>query len=218
MFEKLLHPILSIYSFSVVSYLSQAQYTLVWADEFNTTGSVSPNAADWNMENWFAGYSGGENQAYTSRLQNACVENGNLIIEAKREAYTTPGTIKTATGTSARVQTRKKHELLYGRVEVRGKLPAGAGLACNMDACLRRYLWRLPVSGEIEIMEHTYRDQTQGTVHGTLHTASYNWMDNTHITATYPVADFSTAYHVYGLEWTPTTIMYRLTVTFTLLV
>ncbi len=194
-------------AFLFVSYLSQAQYTLVWQDEFSTTGSTSPNAAHWNMENWWAGYSGGEIQAYTPRLQNARVENGNLIIEAKREAYTTPGTIKTATWTSARLQTRKKHELLYGKIEVRAKLPAGAGTwpAIWMLASDDIYGdW--PISGEIDIMEHTYSNNQQGSVHGTLHTGSYNWVDDTHITATYPVADFSTAYHVYGLEWSPTTL------------
>jgi hypothetical protein len=92
-----------ILALTVLSYLSQAQTgTLVWADEFNYTGSPAP--ADWNMENWPAGWIGNEVQAYTSKLENARVENGNLIIEAKKETY------NGATWTSARIQTMKKHD------------------------------------------------------------------------------------------------------------
>jgi hypothetical protein len=37
------------------------------------------------MENWPAGWIGNEVQAYTSKLENARVENGNLIIDCWRE-------------------------------------------------------------------------------------------------------------------------------------
>ena len=179
-------------------YVSKAQSgQLIWADEFNYTGS--PNAASWNMENWPAGYVNGEAQAYTSRPENARVENGNLIIEARREAY------NGAAWTSARIQTMKKQDLLYGRIEVRAKLPAGQGTWPAIWTLPSDWVYGdWPVCGEIDIMEHSYSHL--GEVHGTLHTGNNNWTKNNQITAAYPVADFSTAYHVYALEWTPTTI------------
>ncbi len=181
-----------------LSYFSQAQTgTLVWADEFNYTGS--PAAADWNMENWLPGHVNGEAQAYTSRVENARVENGNLIIEARKDNY------NGWQWTSARIQTMKKHDLLYGKIEVRAQLPAGQGTWPAIWTLPSDWIYGdWPNCGEIDIMEHSYNHL--GEVHGSLHTGNNNWTNNTQITAAYPVSDFSTAFHVYGLEWTPTTI------------
>lgn len=97
---------------------------LVWSDEFNGNGAI--DTAKWFHQtklpaggSWF----NGEIQHYTDRLDNASVTNGNLNLIAKKEQYTSQGHTKQYT--SARLNA--KFAFTYGRVEVRAKLPRGAG-------------------------------------------------------------------------------------------
>src|SRR6476646_2025637 len=61
---------------------AQTNWQLVWSDEFN--GS-SIDTSNWGFE---IGYKrNNEQQYYTSRTQNAKVQNGNLVITALRENY-----------------------------------------------------------------------------------------------------------------------------------
>ena len=61
-------------------------YSLVWSDEFN---EPEINQDKWNFEigtgSW--GWGNGEHQYYTSRSQNAFIEDGKLIIQALYENY-----------------------------------------------------------------------------------------------------------------------------------
>ena len=59
---------------------SSADYTLVWADEFNTNGP--PDARNWTFEQGFV--RNRELQWY--QRENARCENGLLVIEARRAA------------------------------------------------------------------------------------------------------------------------------------
>jgi len=57
---------------------------LIWNDEFNYKGL--PDSTKWNYDVGGDGYGNNEAQFYTkNRLENARVENGNLVIEAKKE-------------------------------------------------------------------------------------------------------------------------------------
>ncbi|MGZ4010395.1 MAG: glycoside hydrolase family 16 protein, partial [Flavisolibacter sp.] len=59
---------------------------LVWNDEFNYTGL--PDKAKWNYDVGGDGWGNNELQYYTSdRLENARVENGQLVIEARKEDW-----------------------------------------------------------------------------------------------------------------------------------
>ena len=61
-----------------------AAYQLVWADEFNYTGL--PDPAKWSYDEGGQGWGNDEAQFYTGkRMENARVENGHLIIEARKE-------------------------------------------------------------------------------------------------------------------------------------
>ena len=61
-----------------------AGYSLVWSDEFNVDGL--PDSSKWSFDAPFAGASNHELQYYTeARPDNARVENGSLVIEARHE-------------------------------------------------------------------------------------------------------------------------------------
>ena len=110
--------------FTISTFADAQNWNLIWADEFNTNGSV-------NQEKWFQqtqlpnGYSwyNNELQHYTDEIENAYVSNGTLKIVAIKENYTDQGHTKPYT--SARLNS--KFAFTYGKVEVRAKLPTGQG-------------------------------------------------------------------------------------------
>jgi len=182
-FRNLLVPTLAL----LLGPLAQAQSTLpwqlVWADEFN--GSMSP---DWVFETGGGGWGNNELEYY--RKENATVENGNLVITAKREDY---GGYHY---TSARMTTQGTRSWKYGRMEARIKLPATQGtwpgwwmLGNNISSVG----W--PASGETDIMEQI---NTGSTVYGSVHwqAANGSQADYSNNMATTP-----TDYHVYAVEW-----------------
>ena len=173
-------------------------WKLVWSDEFDHDGL--PDPAKWNYEKGFL--RNNELQYYTEgRSENARVENGMLVIEARKEEYTDPhGSPKAreAHYTSASLTTKKSASWTYGRIEVRAKLPKGKGtwpaiwmLGNNHDG------W--PKCGEIDIMENVGFDPDG--IHATVHTQAYNHIKHTakghRTTISHPYDDF----HVYGIEW-----------------
>jgi beta-glucanase (GH16 family) len=169
-------------------------WTLVWADEFDKDGFWDDTK--WNIETEPPGWVNQELQAYVNRLENARVENGNLVIEARLDNF------GGHPYSSARLDTRGRGDLLYGRVEVRAKLPKGRGTwpAIWMMPTDDAYgAW--PDSGEIDIMEHVGYDP--GVVHATAHCHNFQLKTNNQKTATTTVADFGDAMHVYAFEWFP---------------
>ncbi len=171
----------------------------VWSDEFDTPGL--PDPARWSYEVGGHGWGNRELQFYTEgRRENARVENGTLIIEARREEW------QGKQYTSARLNSRAGWT--YGRIEVRAKLPRGRG---TWPA-----IWMLPVrgeyakggwpdNGEIDIMEHVGFDP--GVIHGTIHSRAYNHVDRTQRGKTTTVADAQDAFHVYSVVWTRQSIV-----------
>lgn len=169
-------------------------HVLVWADEFDRDGL--PDPARWSYDVGGHGWGNKEPQFYTEkRLENARVEGGHLVIEARKEAW------QGAPYTSARLVTKGKGDWAYGRIEVRAQLPRGRGswpaiwmLATTKD----RMRW--PDDGEIDIMEHVGFDH--GVVHGSVHTKAYHHSIGTQKTAKLTVPDVSEAFHVYAIDWT----------------
>ncbi len=166
---------------------------LVWSDEFETNGL--PDSNKWDYDQGDHGWGNNELQLYTKEnSQNARVENGLLVIEAKRDSSMSKGY------TSARLVTKGKGAWQYGFMEVKAKLPYGVG---TWPA-----IWMLPEenkyggwpgSGEIDIMEHVGYDPA--TVHGTVHTEAFNHTKGTQKGETKQVPDFSEAFHVYAIDW-----------------
>ena len=166
----------------------------VFADEFNYTGLPDPNK--WGYDIGGSGWGNNELQYYTNQLKNAFVANGKLTITAYKEE------LEGRNYTSARLITKNKGDIKYGRIEVRAQLPAGLG---TWPA-----IWMLPTdwvyggwpsSGEIDIMEHVGYDQD--VIHITTHSEKYYFKINTQKSATKKIENASTQYHVYRLDWTP---------------
>lgn len=170
-------------------------YELVWSDEFNTDGA--PDAANWTYDLGAGGWGNGEVQTYTSNAENVIVEGGVLKITAKADG--------SGGYTSARIKSQGLQQFTYGKIEISAKLPSAEG---TWPA-----LWMLgsnfptvgwPQSGEMDIMEQTGWDK--GTTLGTCH-----WFDNgTNANASYgettAVANASTEFHLYSIEWDETSI------------
>ena len=105
-----------------------AGYTLVWSDEFNTTGL--PDAAKWNYDTGRnkAGWYNNELQYYSAaRLENAELRDGNLVITARKERMSSAADWGGQPYTSARLLTAGKAAWTYGYFEIRAKLPCGKG-------------------------------------------------------------------------------------------
>ncbi|MEO0224914.1 MAG: sugar-binding protein, partial [candidate division WOR-3 bacterium] len=175
--------------------ISAPVWKLVWSDEFDYNGPPDPNK--WGYDIGGGGWGNQELQYYTNRLENARVENGKLIIEARKENY------NGYEYTSARLKTRYKGDWLYGRFEIRAKLPGGRG---TWPA-----IWMLPTdwvyggwpsSGEIDIMECVGYDPTR--VYSTIHTEAYNHMLGTQKGGSIVLSPApQDVFYTYICEWYP---------------
>ena len=171
-------------------------YELVWSDEFNYTGL--PDSKKWSYDVGAGGWGNQELEYYTdSRLENAYVENGKLIIQARMESY------KGSPYTSVRLLTKNKGDWTYGRVEVRAKLPYGKGTWPAI--WMLPTVWNLgdggwPDNGEIDIMEHVGYDP--GIIHGSTHCNKYVFTKGTQKTATINIPSAMFSFHNYIMEWT----------------
>ncbi len=173
-----------------------------FADEFDGKAidgtkwkfDTSRNAVGWHNN---------ERQYYgDARLKNARIENGALIIEARkqtlsRERFSDWGG---QSYTSAKLVSRKPYG--YGFYEIRAKLPCGRGIWPA--------IWMLPGSGkwpdngEIDVMEMVGWDAD--VVHATLHTGAFNHAKGTQRGAQKRVSTSCTAFHRYQLDWGPNAI------------
>ena len=172
--------------------------TPAWSDEFDYSGK--PDHAKWGYDIGGEGWGNNELQYYTDNIKNASVANGVLTITAIREPE------GGREYSSARLVSKNKGDFLYGRIEVRAKLPTGKG---TWPA-----IWMLPTdweyggwpkSGEIDIMEHVGFDQDR--VHITVHTEAYNHSIQTQVGKSRMVSNASSEFHLYQIEWTPSAIL-----------
>ena len=178
-----------------------ADARLVWSDEFTR---LDPRKwrADTSLNK--QGWSNHEKQYYSAgRPQNARIEHGRLVIEARREALRQAPDWGGQPYTSARLTTEGLAAWTYGFVEVRAKIPCGRGtwpaIWMMPDA---KAPW--PEAGEIDIMEHVGFDPHQ--VHATLHSALYVHTKGTQRGAQIKVPTACTAFHRYQMNWTPDAI------------
>lgn len=170
-------------------------WELVWNDEFDYEGLPDSTKWSYDTEGNAWGWGNNEAQCYTSEdKDNAWVSNGMLTITAIKEKAGDKNY------TSARLITKGKGDWLYGRFEIRAKLPTGKG---TWPA-----IWMLPTdseyggwpaSGEIDIMENVGYDPD--TIVGSAHTKSYNHSIGTHKNARIGCPDSYKVFHTYALEW-----------------
>lgn len=174
-------------------------YELVWHDEFD---GDSINMDNWTFDTGGYGFGNGEAQYYTERPENARIENGLLVIEARFEKY------ESSYYTSAKLWTKDLQEFQYGRIEARTKVPAGAGLwpafwmlGADFDPHVDEnnvFTSNWPFCGEIDIMEYIGREPKLilGTAHGPGYSGALGlgkWNPQE-----FEIAD---EFHTYAIEW-----------------
>ena len=167
---------------------------LVWADEFS---GASVNTANWNYEvgdgcPGVCGWGNNELEWYTEG-ENASIQNGALIIEARAESRGGKNY------TSSRMTTKTKKPFKFGRMDIRAKLPKGRGIWPAIWMMPQDNVYGgWPKSGEIDIMEFLGHETNKvySTVHFGPGPASMNISKN--ITGSSPYCD---SFHVYSLVW-----------------
>lgn len=189
--------IISIFIFISIAGSAVAQnWQLVWSDEFN--GTTLDNTV-WAPVNMGTGFGNKELQYYTSRAQNLSVQNGNLVINALLGTYTVGTT--SWKYTSAKISTQNLKSFLYGKIEARIKLPgAGAG---TWPAFWTLGYGSWPACGELDICE--FQGSVPGQFQSNIHTQNYNGTNGSNFHLVKPYPNISDTFHIWGIEWTPTT-------------
>lgn len=180
---------------------SPTSYTnmkLVWADEFDGTAL---NSDFWSFETGNGSNGWGNNELQFYRTQNTSIQDGHLVITAKKEPF------GGKEYTSSRIITKSKKEFRYGRVDIRAALPKGQGiwpalwmLGSNFDTVS----W--PACGEIDIMEMIGGGGRENTVHGTVHWQNEGKHAQFGGKTTLPSGTFSDQFAVYSITWDATSI------------
>lgn len=188
---------------------AQEGWELVWSDEFATDGRL--DAAIWNYENGFARNQ--EHQWY--QPDNAYCKDGHLIIEARREKRKNP-TYKAGSSdwrssreyieyTSSSMTTSGKKEFLYGRFEVKARIPVASGAWPAIWTLGKEMEW--PSNGEIDIMEY-YRIKEvphilANAAWGTNQRYNARWASKaipfTHFTG--KDSEWASKFHLWRMDW-----------------
>lgn len=181
---------------------------VIWEDTFS---DPNLNTSMWTPEDGGHGWGNGELQYYTNRIDgasgaNAYIENGNLVIEARREDY------GQNQFTSARLSTKGTLTYMYGTLEARIKCPDLAnGLwpaFWLLGANIGSVGW--PACGELDIMEMGSAEAVkEGAVNRKV-TAAAHWESDGNRAdyggSTCTAAPAHNDYHLFKLEWTPSFI------------
>lgn len=177
----------------------------IWIDNFNSKGKV--NGDDWN-------YSIGpyKNEYDTDSLGNVFVKNGKLHIIATKDSRN--GKI-CSTG---RIHTLGKQSFLYGKIEIRAKVPTGRGIIPAIWMLREDHPKTVPL-GEIDILEYIEcfeKKQYSTTVHIVEKEPGKEEIRHKHYANIN--ADMR-KFHIYTLEWTPESLVFKLDkkIVFTLL-
>ncbi|WP_282709415.1 family 16 glycosylhydrolase [Ligilactobacillus sp. Marseille-Q7487] len=195
-------------------------YNIIWADDFN---EQQLDTSKWDYE--LGSIRGVEQEHYVNSKENVDVSDGTLKLRltdrAKEDQYTNPRGDRKVIYNSGSIRTHGKQEFLYGRIEIRAKLPKGKGVfpafwTLGSDFTLDGKInsqqgapW--PVSGEMDIMELIGQDgdtsQGNKTVYQTLHYGDAADKDNGKYAGngtSYALSDgtnFNDGYHIFGINW-----------------
>jgi beta-glucanase (GH16 family) len=181
---------------------SATVWSLVWRDEFDGPNGSAVDSTKWGFDIGGNGWGNNELETYTNRTVNSDLEGGSLVIKTLKETFTGPDNI-TRNFTSARLLTKNKFTLTYGRVEARIKVPFGQGLwpaFWMLGDNIGSVSW--PNCGEIDVMENIGKEPS--IVHGTFHGPGYSGANG--ITAAYTLPGrpkFSDDFHTFAVEWEP---------------
>jgi beta-glucanase (GH16 family) len=198
-----------IFLLSLTGSIYAQEWKLVWSDEFNAEGK--PDSTNWNYEQGFVRNE--ELQWY--QADNANCKDGLLIIEGRREEVPNPrynpqakdwrNSRPQALYTSSSITSRNKKSFLYGRFEVRARIPLARGSWPAIWTLGNTMEW--PSCGEIDIMEYYL---IKGVPH-ILANAAWGgeqrykaiWDSSTlplsHFTE--PDPDWGSKFHIWRMDW-----------------
>jgi beta-glucanase (GH16 family) len=191
---------------------SRNEWELVWEDDFDGT---MLDSAKWNVllrEN----SKHHELQYYLP--DEVYVENGMLRIRSRERDF---GSMRY---TSGRLDTSGKFSPVYGRFEIRGRLPVGQGLWPAYWLYPQHRNWEMeyimseavangkesmipeerPWYSEIDIME--FLGHEPNVLYGTLHYYTFDGQKKTSSGTWTGTVDYSDDFHIYALEWEPDSI------------
>lgn len=130
---------------------------LLFADEFDGTAlntniwtyDVGRGAGNDGWGNW-------ELQYYTDRSSNVKVDNGNLVLTAKRENFSNAG--NNYSFTSGRINSENKLMIKHGMVEIKVKLPEVSNGVWPAVWMMGNITPGWPTKGEIDFIEGGFAD------------------------------------------------------------
>lgn len=198
--------------FALLPLLAQSQvqkeYQLVWSDEFDVDGEPSK---EWSYEYGFQRNE--ELQWYQS--QNAKVKDGCLVIEARKDFLINPHYEASSNDwrknrefiryTSSCLTTRFSQQFLYGRFEVRAKIPVASGAWPAIWLLGNKWEW--PNNGEIDIMEYYIKDGQPSILANACWGSTEKWkaiwdsavIPFTHFTEKDP--NWADKFHIWRMDW-----------------
>ena len=204
--------LLCMICFTLLSLLAHSQvqkeYQLVWSDEFDVDGEPS---TEWSYENGFQRNE--ELQWYQS--QNAKVKDGCLVIEAKKDFLINPHYEAGSSDwrknrefiryTSSCLTTRFSQQFLYGRFEIRAKIPVASGAWPAIWLLGNKWEW--PNNGEIDIMEYYIKDGQPSILANACWGSTEKWkaiwdsavIPFTHFTEKDPY--WADKFHIWRMDW-----------------
>lgn len=169
--------------------------TLVWQENFD---GAEINRDEWSFEKGYI--RNNELQFYEDSNKNAFIRNGKLVLRALK----TNNPQKPYT--SASINTRYGQHFLYGRIEMRAKLPFGQGIwpaFWTLGTDIGTVGW--PKCGEIDIFEliggNTVYPNGDGRIHTNIHTPE---PANNKIGGLFELrnSSFADDFHIFGINWT----------------
>ncbi len=174
--------------------------TLVWSEEFDGA-ALDPDV--WLIQTGDGTAEGipgwGNNELQFYQADNARLENGMLVIEARQES------VSGFNYTSARITTQERIAFRYGRIEARMRLPGGQGLwpafwMLSQDSPYGSWA----ATGEIDVMEATNLGVAgKNKIFGTIHFGG-EFPNNTFTGVQQDVpGNAQTEFHEYAFEWDP---------------
>lgn len=214
-FIAIMLPFLLLWPFGVAAQKQpkpQSGWQLVWQDEFN---GKSLDTSRWNVLIRETSKHG-ELQYYVP--DEVYLENGYLKIRSRVRKY---GSMEY---TSGRLDTDGKFAPVYGRFEIRAKLPGGQGLwpahwlypqerdwimEKTMEDAVSAGKERLipeerPWYTEIDIMEFLGHEPT--VLYGTIHYCAFDGTRRSSSGTWRGTVDYTKDFHIYALEWEPDSI------------
>ena len=167
----------------------EEDWRIIWSDEFN---KPQIDIRKWNLVDWEANKN---NELQYYNPSNAFVDDGLLRLRSDNTAT------NNKPYTSGSVDTRNKMELLYGKIEIRARLPKGKGMFPAF--------WLLPANDqplpEIDIVELLGHEPNKVWM-------VYHWLDKNgqkeKSYTYYEGPDFSEDFNTFTLEWYPDKILW----------